>query len=174
MVAIDSTMLSLLLNPGAAAPDPNARAKVEHLIAEMERAGTRIAIPTPVLSEVLIRRGVEQSQAIVATINQHAVFSIEPFDARAAIEMAELMRKETAAERKAAQKGGAVTYAKLKFDRQIFSIAKVVGASRLYTDDKGLRTLCTRVGGVVPVGLHELPLPPERQQHSMFGEEESG
>ena len=80
-------MLLLLLDPNAAAPEKNARAKVQYLVAEMERSGTRIAIPTPALSEVLVRRGPVRAHEVVARINEHPVFSIEPFDARAAIEL---------------------------------------------------------------------------------------
>lgn len=62
--------------------------RVEHLISELEAGGINIMIPTPVLSEVLVRAGAKASQQIVEELNRQSVFRIEPFDIRAAIEVA--------------------------------------------------------------------------------------
>jgi len=65
MVVFDATMLSLLFRPGSPGPlDPATGARVEHadlrvaaLVEQLEKARTVIIIPTPVLSEVLIKAG---------------------------------------------------------------------------------------------------------------------
>ena len=80
------------------------------------------------------------------------------------------MRSEPAQARRAAKKGGAATHAKLKFDRQILAIAIVLGASKLYTDDEHLQGLCRRTK-IQPVGVADLPIPPDQQQTTMFDED---
>ena len=60
-------------------------------------------IPTPVLSELLVRASAEETQRILEEINRLAVFRIEPFETRAAIEVAVMTRSALAARDK---KGG--------------------------------------------------------------------
>jgi hypothetical protein len=67
---------------------PHAKERIEALVVELEKSGTKIIVPTPVLSEVLVRAGATASQQIVEYINGAAVFRIASFDARAAIELA--------------------------------------------------------------------------------------
>lgn len=67
MVVFDASVLLLLLDPDASPPnDPatgqpieHAKARIEHLIATLERQRTKVIIPTPVLSEVLVRAGAD-------------------------------------------------------------------------------------------------------------------
>ena len=69
MVVIDATILLLLLRPesgvpmdSAGKPVDHAPARVDFLIRELEKLGSRILIPTPALSEVLVRAGATASQ----------------------------------------------------------------------------------------------------------------
>ena len=63
MAVFDSTVLLYLLEPDAQTPrDPatgapvaDARQRIEHLIETLERKNEVVVIPTPVLSEVLVR-----------------------------------------------------------------------------------------------------------------------
>ena len=80
----------------------------------------------------------KEATGIVETLNRQAVFIIESFDQRAAIEVAVMLRGELG---KKPPKAGAQTWAKLKFDRQIVAIAKVSGASEIYSDDKDIEKL---------------------------------
>lgn len=66
-------------------------------------------------------------------------------------------------------KRGAETYAKLKFDRQIVAIAKVVGGTQIYSDDHGLKKVAERAG-IDVVRLQDLPLPPEELQGNFLEE----
>jgi hypothetical protein len=95
MVVIDATMLLLLLRPGSPVPVglngipiDNPKERIDHLVQGLEKAKIKIIIPTPVLSEVLVRAGIAASQQIVDHLSKAAVFRIEPFDTRAAIEVA--------------------------------------------------------------------------------------
>jgi hypothetical protein len=56
--------------------------------------------------------------------------------------------------------------AKIKFDRQIVAIAKVTGATVIYSDDKNLRNFAT-ANNIATVKLAELPLPAEDLQQSI-------
>jgi hypothetical protein len=51
----------------------------------------------------------------------------------------------------------------MKYDRQIVAVAKVCGATTIYSDDKDVRTLAKTVK-IEVIGLADLPLPPEKAQ----------
>ncbi len=55
------------------------------------------------------------------------------------------------------------TASKVKFDRQIVAIARVLQASIIYTDDENLAATASAVG-ISTLGLADLPLPPETAQ----------
>ncbi|MHB8885991.1 MAG: hypothetical protein ACYC5H_13125 [Methylovirgula sp.] len=64
MVVIDATMLLLLLRPGTPVPrGPNevvigqAKERVGFLVQQLDKAKTKIIVPTPALSEALVRAG---------------------------------------------------------------------------------------------------------------------
>jgi predicted nucleic acid-binding protein len=170
MVVVDSTILLLLFRPDAGVPtDANGRPvtdpkeRVEFLISELDKAKTRIILPTPALSEVLVRAGTVASQAIVEEINRQAVFRIEPFDTRAAIEVAAMTRADLGGKKKRRRDE---TWAKMKFDRQIVAIAKVCQATTIYSDDRSMRAVAQHAG-IAVVGLADLPLPPETAQREL-------
>ncbi|PZV35971.1 PIN domain-containing protein [Mesorhizobium kowhaii] len=173
MVVIDATLLMLLLHPGAGVPLDESGKPVErsqdriaHLIASLERSRQRLVIPTPALSEVLVRVEPGAAQLIIEKISELSVFRIEPFDQRAAIEVAAMTRNSFDGGRKPARRPDESTWAKLKYDRQIVAIAVVVGARAIYSDDKGIRAVADRQR-IPVVRLSELELPPESAQHSM-------
>src|SRR6266508_5263194 len=134
MVVIDATNLLLMLRPGTPVPAgaggvsiDKPKERIEHLVQQLDKAKTKIIIPTPALSETLVRAGVAASQQIVEHLQKYSVFRIESFDTRAAIEVAAMTRDAIAKRRK--RENSAATWAKLKYDRQIIAIAKVCGAT---------------------------------------------
>jgi hypothetical protein len=170
MVVFDATMLLLLLRPySGRALDPSGvpiaqvEERIAHLVQRLEKAKTRIVIPTPALSEVLVRAGSAAPQ-IVETLGRSALFKIIPFDSLAAIEAAMMTRAAIDAGDK---RGGLeATWAKIKFDRQIIAIAKVVQAREIYSDDADVRALAM-AEDITVIGLAELPTPPEKVQIEM-------
>jgi hypothetical protein len=135
------------------------------LISSLEKARTRIIIPAPALSELLVRAGATASQQIVEEIGKASVFRIEAFDALAAIELATMTRE---ALRTRDKKGGVQDpWAKVKFDKQIVAIAKVHQASAIYSDDKGVKTHAEKMGMSV-IRIIDLPSPPENPQGNLF------
>jgi hypothetical protein len=173
MVVIDATILMLFFRPDVSVPARRGGGAIElpkeriaHLIQRLEKARTKIIVPTPVLSEILVRAGPQASQEIVEQLNRFAVFRIESFDARAAIEVAAMTRGALAATGKKRGNSNA-PWAKVKFDRQIVAIAKVARATAIYSDDGDVRTIAT--GENIPViGLDELPLPDDARQGDLL------
>jgi hypothetical protein len=148
MVVIDATTLLLMLRPDTPIPDgPNGipidrpKDRIDYLVQQLDKAKTKIIIPTPALSEALVRAGVPASQQIIDQLQRYSVFSIEPFDTRAAVEVATMSREAIAKGKKKGDSGG--TWDKVKYDRQIVAIAKVHGATTIYSDDGDIKTLGT-------------------------------
>jgi predicted nucleic acid-binding protein len=154
----------------ATPPDPQTGAQVtrvkeriEFLVTELEKKKEKIIVPTPALSELLVRAGAA-GPAYLEILNKSAAFKIVDFDQRAAVEVAAATREAIDAGDK---KGGAAgSWAKVKFDRQIIAIAKVEGASTIYSDDGDIARFAKSCGiAVFRVG--DLPLPPEDAQQSL-------
>ncbi len=172
-MVIDATTLMLLLQPDAGVPVglnncpvDRPKERIEYLIQKLEKAHTKVVIPTPALSEVLVRVTSATANLIVEKISKQAVFRIEPFGTRAAIEVAEMTRNAVDGGNKPRKRDDAATWAKLKYDRQIVATALVVGAKTIYSDDRNIRGIAQRVG-LTLVRLAELDLPPEDAQIAM-------
>lgn len=164
MVVADTATLLFILQPDANAPlgddgnpIPKCRERVELLLQNLSDAGVRVVVPTPVLAELMVSVGPGKAQ-LLGAINQSAAFSVVAFDQVAAIECA-CLNDPTMGKKLAAKD----TKAKVKFDRQILSIAKVAGAHTLYTDDKTLIARAT-ANGLKTVRMQDLPVPPEPPQ----------
>lgn len=178
MIAVDNTFLTLMLHPSARPPlDPSTGLRVTHveerielLIETLEEDREIIIIPTPVLSEFLILAG-NDGPRYLTKIDNSRYFKIEAFDTKAAVELAaiELGIKKS----KADKRGGAGgTWAKIKFDRQIVTIAKVNGASKIYSDDDDVERFARRCG-IAVVKTWELPLREHEQGNFLTALEEA-
>jgi predicted nucleic acid-binding protein len=172
MVVFDSTMMLLVIRPDVNPPiDTNTKLPVEYvearisgLIELLENRRDKIILPTPVLSEILIRAG-EDAQSIVNTIQKSPVFRIIPFDTLAAIEVAAMTRK---AINDGNKRGGVdCSWAKVKYDRQIIAIAKVHRATVIYSDDEDIRTHA-EANNIQVVGIADLPIPQDVRQGKLF------
>lgn len=172
MIAFDTSTIVLTLDPDRARPpiDPstglpltNCKRRVDHLISRLDGAKEVILIPTPILSEYLVRAGPNRSEYINKFLSSKN-FMVGAFDERAAIELALLNDPDLNAARVLDDK---TTWAKIRFDRQIISIAKVHGVSCVYTSDNGLAG-CARKNGIKAVMTWELPEPPEDAQGHLF------
>lgn len=141
MVAFDTTFLTLMFIPEAKHPIPDAKDRVNFLIADLNGRGEQIIVPTPALSEVLVRSGQARNQ-IIQELTKSPKFLVAPFDVRAALELSPM---SDAAFNSKDKKGGATgTWVKVKFDRQIVAIAKVFGASKIYSEDGDVRAIGVR------------------------------
>lgn len=162
ILAVDSSALALLVNPAAIPPDdPNTsepvahtRERVEFFIGSLTAADTLI-IPTPVLAEALVRAE-EGAPGLLEALGGVARVKVRPFGERAAVETAVMTREAIAAGDK--RSGSDAAWQKVKVDRQIIAVARVEGATRIYSDDKNLIGFARRLG-MDAFSTWDLPLP---------------
>lgn len=133
-----------LSNPknGMEIPDPMRR--VEALIDMVESSGGAVIIPTPVLAEYLVGIDKKDHQTHLNLIQRQSCFEIASFDEISAIECAQM---PSIKELKLMMKSD--TASKVKFDRQIISIAKALNVDEVWTHDKGVFNRCKEMGIVV-------------------------
>ena len=172
MIVFDASVLLLLLDPETPPPKdattghPVVRCKdrIEFFIAQLTKQREKIIIPTPSLSEALIKAG-EAAPQYLDIMRNSRFFQISPFSSTAAVEAAELMRQRIA--KLGTLKGDSLdSRAKVKFDHQIVAIARVTRATSIFTDDDGLQKLAASLG-IAAQGVASLPLPPEDPQTSL-------
>jgi predicted nucleic acid-binding protein len=163
IAAADASVLLHMLDAAVPAPnDPatgspvvDCKQRIDHLIATLAKKHGRLVIPTPALSEVLVRAGAAGPEWL-RLLGQNRSIRIVPFDTRAAVECAAM-----AAER-LSKNSGAKPRWKAKFDEQIVAIANVEGATAIYSDDDDISRLARE--GVEVIGIAALPLPPQDAQ----------
>lgn len=129
MIVFDTTMLLLLMRPNIKAPIDketgkpveHAEARISALVEQLEKSCTKIIIPTPALSKLIVKAGKQRGE-IVTLIQKNSVFRIVPFDTLAAIEVAEIASTAL----KTGNKRGSATgeWAKIKYDRQYSGYSK--------------------------------------------------
>jgi hypothetical protein len=158
MVAFDSTFLTFLFIPNSPCKTEHAKERIDYLIGSLQGSGERIVIPTPALAELLIAVGHSRNQ-ILQELSRSPKFLIAPFGQKEALELAllaEFVRKQTG--KKQGESGG--TWAKVKFDWQIVTIAKGQNVSTIYSEDKDIKKLAPLLDiGVKSV--EDLPPPPQ-------------
>ncbi|WP_085899834.1 type II toxin-antitoxin system VapC family toxin [Kiloniella majae] len=169
-VVLDANILILLLVPDADIPLPEgvpkeefaAGKRVEFLFEKFNKNGTQAVVPTPVLSEILIKQG-DDTLSFLEKIQKQKTIRIEPFDLRAAIECAEMQKKFG---KRSGLTSKEYPYQKIKFDRQILAIGLSRQADCIFTCDKELSKLAEKFG-INVVGIQELPLPEKPPQIDM-------
>ena len=168
MAVFDATALIHLLEPDAPSiidpatekPVPDAKARFDHLVETLEQKRESIIIPTPALSEVLVHAN-DAIATYLEVLNNSSRFRVVPFDQRAAIELANIVR-ESLSDRKL-QVGTGGTRASLKFDRQLLAIARVQEEVTIYSDDRDMYKLGEPLGFNV-IRTYDLPVHPGEQQ----------
>jgi predicted nucleic acid-binding protein len=163
MVVFDNSVFCLALHPDARPPAGVDRAKdrIEHLLDTLRERKEPVIIPAPVLAEFLVFAGADGPQYLTR-IRETSVLRVEPFDERAAIELADMEIEA----RRIGNKRGPVPedtdWQKVKFDRQIVAIAKACGASAIYSHDPHIKAHA-KDSGIPVISIGELPTPPAQQ-----------
>jgi predicted nucleic acid-binding protein len=134
----------------------DAKARIDHLIATMQTAKSRLIIPTPALAEAIVQVDPAVAARFVDRMSKTSSVLLAPFDVLEALEAAAMAKEDLASGDK---RGGAKgEYQKVKVDRQIVAIAKFHGAAVIYSNDSDVRTLAN-AQGIRVVGVEDLPLP---------------
>lgn len=162
-VAFDTTTLLVAIAPqekvktsvkGVIIPD--AKQRVDHLVAELTRSKSKLIIPVPALSEALVSVSPEVGQKFIERMSRTSSVLLAPFDVIEGLEAAAMAAEAIGLGNK---RGGATgDWQKVKVDRQIVAIAKVHNVSTIYSNDDDIRVLATREG-ITVTGVEELPLP---------------
>jgi predicted nucleic acid-binding protein len=153
-VVFDTTYLIDLFNPKLSG---DRRAALDHLVQGLSKARVRVLIPSPCLTELLIRAGKARDQ-YVGRLGNASSFEIIPFDRRAATECALLL--EEAWDRK---QQSAITRTKFKYDWMIVACASSRGVQRVYSDDEDIAR-CAALVGMQTFAQKGLPVPSESRQ----------
>ena len=162
MVVFDNSIFCLTLHPDAKPRSSVDRVqdRIEHLLRTLQENREVAIIPTPALSEFLVFAG-KSAPDYLLKIRESSFLRIEPFDERAAIELAD---REISAREKGNKRGSATSsdWQKVKFDRQIVAVALVHKALTVYSDDPDIAAHGKDCGLTV-LALADLPLPPSKQ-----------
>ena len=155
MVEFDTTFLTLMFVPKAKHPIKDAEERIKFLLSELNGRGDQIVVPTPALSEILVKSGKARND-IIQEFTKNPRWIVAPFDIRAALELS--LFSDAAIKSGDKKQGMAATWAKVKFDRQIVAIGKVLRVSCIYSDDTGVHAVGRREG--VPVlGIADIKMP---------------
>lgn len=114
-------------------------------------------IPTPALTELLIRAG-KKREEIYNLLVRKSAFEVAPFDAKAAMECSILLEEAWSA----TEKRG-ITKTKFKFDWQIVAIVASRGVTAIYSDDGDVANAAARVC-IRAIPIDDLSLPDSAKQ----------
>ena len=171
-VALDANMLILLFDEHAAAPsDPSTSQPVTHCQDRLRHfldvysrpKGAKIVLPTPALTEFLVKVESRLRPAYVDQLRRVRGCRIAPFGDRAAIELAEMQDVLINEAPPRLRRQERETRAKAKLDQQIVAIARCEGVTAIYSDDENLGRFAGRFG-IERIGVAQLPLPPKSLQ----------
>ncbi|WP_312953901.1 type II toxin-antitoxin system VapC family toxin [Atlantibacter hermannii] len=169
----NSASTNLLADDGFSKID-NLELRSRALLDHIERQGGTIAIPAPVLAEYLLGiEGERNKHAHVETISSMNCFEIIPFEELAAVECS-LLPSIHEFKQFAKEKNSNQTANKIRFDRQIISIAKANGITEIWSSDGEVIKKGREIGIDVksiseiqpiplsdqfPLNLHDIPSP---------------
>lgn len=154
MVVFDAGILISLLTPRKT--ELHKRERLDFLVRTLRQARTKILIPTPALSELLVH-----APDLADEFSRSSGFEVVPFDQRAAIECSLSIRAALSTGNRKGKQNAA--WSKVKFDHQIVAIARSRLATCIYSDDTGLRNFARSIG-LHAVSTDELPEDPTKAQ----------
>lgn len=165
---LDVEPQGLWINPRDNTKVDNVHLRAKALKDYIEQIGGVIIVPTPVLAEYLV--GIDKEKHIdhVNLISSMSCFELVSFDEIAAIECAKL---PTLQEIRQLASSAENTSSKIKFDRQIISIAKANNVNEVWSHDKNVFKKCTDLGISIK-SLADIAPPPE--QFPLYPDDETG
>ena len=144
---------------------PNFGLRYKEVLESLKSNHEHILIPTPVLSELLVRNPGSAAKYL-ERLSKTSKAKVVPFDKRAAVELA-VIRAEAIKRNSKNWPTPEETKSKVSFDRQIVAIAKVWDAKRIYTHDQGLKAH-GEAQGIEVMLASDLPLKNSHQTELSF------
>lgn len=173
MIALDTTSLSLLFIPeatvsrfGSTSPIKLAKERMSSLVTRIASSNDQILIPTPVLSEIMVKISPDQINDLLLQLNGSVWFRIEPFDSASAVELGIRTSRAIASGDKREGLADA-PWTKVKFDRQIVAIAMMAQAVEIISDDPHILSIGKR-WGIKVTSIEDLPIPNEFMPPPLF------
>ena len=154
-------------NPETGKPTTHIRLRIDALIDGISEKKGQLIIPTPSLTEALTWS--DNPQEYINLLRTFACIEIVPFDEKASLELALINNKAISSGDK--KSGVEATWQEVKFDRQIVTIARVSGATVLYTDDDN-QSAFAKLAGLEVRHTWDLPLPAKYAQMPLFEDDE--
>lgn len=153
-VLIDTNTLIKLLHPRTSIA---VSARLQGLLEDIQAANGQLVIPVQVVGEYIGGAG-EAAQELLGKLVRNRFIKVASFDHAAAVECAMMDRAAFASGNKRAPVSRDVSWQKVKVDRQIVAIAKVLKVVRIISNDGDIPKIAQAVG-VECLTAEDLPLP---------------
>jgi len=153
-VLIDTNALIKLLDPRTAV---EVSARLKGLLQDIDLTNGQLIIPVQVVGEYT--SGADQAgQEVLAKLLGNRRIKVANFDHVAAVECAMMDKVAIASGNKRAPLTREVSWQKVKVDRQIVAIARVLKVDRIISTDGDIPQIAKAVG-VPCIAVEDLPLP---------------
>ena len=153
-VLIDTNALIKLLDPRIAV---EVSARLKGLLEDIDRTNGQLIIPVQVVGEYT--SGADQAgQEVLAKLLGNRRIKVANFDHVAAVECAMMDKTAIASGNKRAPLTREVSWQKVKVDRQIVAIARVLKVDRIISTDGDIPKIAEAVG-MPCIAVEDLPLP---------------
>lgn len=153
-VLIDTNALIKLLDPRIAT---EVSARLKGLLEDIDRTNGQLIIPVQAVGEYT--SGADQAgQEVLAKLLGNRRIKVANFDHVAAVECAMMDKTAIASGNKRAPLTREVSWQKVKVDRQIVAIARVLKVDRIISTDGDIPKIAKAVG-MPCIAVEDLPLP---------------
>jgi len=146
-----------LFNPGVGG---DQRAALDGLVQDLEKSRSRILIPAPCVTELLVHGG-KANERFQRFLGGTSSFDVIPFDKRAATECA--IRLKEAWDRKSVMK---VSKTKFKYDWMVVACAASRNVSVIYSDDADI-IRAAGAAGIKVLKQSDLRIPEAARQRDL-------
>lgn len=158
-VVFDSTILIDLFSQRTSS---EKRLRLDGLVKALAKSRTRILIPTPCLTELMIHANKARDK-IAANLSNNSTFEIISFDQRAAIECALSLSANWDLRTQRS-----ISRTKFKFDWMVVACAASRNVKTIYSDDSDIKRIAVTLG-IKVVGIDDLKLSDEDRQIAIDG-----
>lgn len=159
MIALDANFIIRFILGSYEAEASQLNINVSRLLHRF--SGEKFLIPTPALSEILVKLSQDEMISVCSLMTKSRHFVIQPFDMAASVEAALAAKKALVAGSK--KSGSTEPWQKVKIDFQIAAIAKVHGATCIYTHDTDIDKIAP-LFDIEVFSLSDIPMHPSEAQ----------